>query len=217
MQQKERQWLFELLGRIASGFVSIVGQHCEIVVYDFADLEHAVVSVAGNLTGRKPGAPVPDLDFIRTSLTNDSPDEFNYTTREDQQFLSSTIWVRDPEGEIIGALGINMDYEHILQMKSIVDSLTAVFQEKSDLLISNTFARDLDELLRNTVQQFLQQEAVHSIDDLTLQEKQNLIEVVEQRGLFKVRGAAQKLADMLNVSRASIYNYRAVAAESQET
>ena len=110
-----------------------------------------------------------------------------------------------------------MDYEHILQMKSIVDSLTAVFQEKSDLLISNTFARDLDELLRNTVQQFLQQEAVHSIDDLTLQEKQNLIEVVEQRGLFKVRGAAQKLADMLNVSRASIYNYRAVAAESQET
>lgn len=217
MQQKERQWLFELLGRIASGFVSIVGQHCEIVVYDFADLEHAVVSVAGNLTDRQPGAPVPDLDFIRTSLTNDSPDEFNYTTREDQQFLSSTIWVRDPEGEIIGALGINMDYEHILQMKSIVDSLTAVFQEKSDLLISNTFARDLDELLRNTVQQFLQQEAVHSIDDLTLQEKQNLIEIVEQRGLFKVRGAAQKLADMLNVSRASIYNYRAVAAESQET
>jgi predicted transcriptional regulator YheO len=31
-----------------------------------------------------------------------------------------------------------------------------------------------------------------------------------------VRGAAQRLADILNVSRASIYNYRAVANENQE-
>ncbi len=216
MQPQEREWLFELLGRIAQGVVTMTGPYCEIVVYDFADLEHAVVSVAGDLTGRKPGAPVPDLEFIRTSLADNSSDEINYTQMNDHQFLSSTIWVRDHQGKIIGALGINMDFEHILQMKAVVDSLTAVFQQKSDLLISNTFARNLDELLQNTVQQFLQQESIHSIDDLTLQDKQNLIEVVEERGLFNVRGAAQRLADILNVSRASIYNYRAVANENQE-
>ncbi len=33
--------------------------------------------------------------------------------------------------------------------------------------------------------------------------------VIEKHGLFQLRGAAQRLADMLNVSRASIYNYRA--------
>ncbi|MBN1264210.1 MAG: PAS domain-containing protein [Anaerolineales bacterium] len=217
MDQLKRDWLFELLGRIAEGIIAVVGPYCEVVVYDFADLEHAIVSVAGDLTDRQPGAPVPDLEFIRTSLKNDSPDEINYTQKGDHQFLSYTVWVRDPAGEIIGAVGINMDYDHILQMKAIVDSLTSVFQQKSDLLISNTFARSLDELLQNTVREFLQQESIHSIDELTLQDKQHLIEIVEDRGLFKIRGAAQRLADLLNVSRASIYNYRAGAGVNQES
>jgi len=39
--------------------------------------------------------------------------------------------------------------------------------------------------------------------------KLRLMAVIEKHGLFQLRGAAQRLADMLNVSRASIYNYRA--------
>jgi len=217
MDRFKREWLFELLGRIADGIVAVVGPYCEIVVYDFADLEHAIVHVAGDLTDRQPGAPVPDLEFIQTSLSNVSPDEINYTQKGEHQFLSYTVWVRDPEGKTIGALGINMDYDHVLQVKTVVDSLAAVFQQKSDLLISNTFARSLDELLQNTVQQFLQQESIQSIDDLTLQDKLHLIEIVEERGLFKIRGAAQRLADLLKVSRASIYNYRAGASVNQDS
>lgn len=217
MLSTEREWLFKLLGRIAEGIVAVAGQHCEVVVHDFTDLEHAAVAISGNLSGRKLGAPIPDLDFIAKGLNDNSPDQLNYTTRKnDQQYQSSTIWVRDPQGKIIGAICINMDYKHVLQMKTIIDSLAAVVQQDSELVVSNTFARDLDELLHNTVVKFLQNEAISSIEDLTLSDKERLIEIVEQRGLFSVRGAAQRLADILNVSRASIYNYRGSAKTKQD-
>jgi predicted transcriptional regulator YheO len=41
-----------------------------------------------------------------------------------------------------------------------------------------------------------------------VEDKRRLIEAVEERGLFKLRGAVSRLAEILNVSRASIYNYR---------
>ena len=49
--------LTDILQRMAEAVVAVVGPHCEMVIYDFDDLEHAVVAVAGNVTGRRPGDP----------------------------------------------------------------------------------------------------------------------------------------------------------------
>ena len=58
----------DLLERLAEGIVAVVGTHCEVVVHDLSDPEHSVVVVAGDVTHRKPGAPVPDLSFISGEL-----------------------------------------------------------------------------------------------------------------------------------------------------
>ena len=73
--------LLDILKRLAEGIVAIVGPTCEVVVHDFADLEHSVVVVAGNVTGRSTGAPVPDLFFTSEELNRETPDQINYRTR----------------------------------------------------------------------------------------------------------------------------------------
>ena len=78
MTSLDRIGLFSVLGRIAEGVVAVIGSHCEIVIHDFSDLEHSAVAVFGGVSGREPGAPVPDLDFI----SNDQILNLNHILRQ---------------------------------------------------------------------------------------------------------------------------------------
>lgn len=203
-------WMIDILRRMAEGMVALVGPHCEIVVYDFEDLEHAVVAVAGNVTGRRPGAPVPDLLFTAEALDRATPDRLNYRTRlGPRELQSSLIWIHDESGEPIGAVGINIDHTDLLQARDLLDKLAVSTRAVADLSVGDTFARDLDELIDRAIAEFLRQEKLTSLEDLTYDDKLRLMQEVEQRGLFKIRGAVNRVADHLNVSRATIYNYRA--------
>ncbi|MCJ7532696.1 MAG: PAS domain-containing protein [Anaerolineales bacterium] len=217
MSHLKNAGLFDLLERLANGIVAVVGPHCEIVVHDFSDLEHSAVIVAGNVSGRGIGAPVPDLYFISNGLDSNTSDQLNYRIKiGDRELQSSTIWVRDKEGVPIGAVCINIDYFELNQAYSILARLTANAREPQ-FTIQDTLAKDMDDLIALSVSAFLRQEGILSIEKMTQDDKRRLVEVVEERGLFKLRGAANRLAEILNVSRASIYNYRGSLSESELT
>lgn len=202
--------MLETLKRVAEGVVAVVGPHCEVVVHDFGDLEHSVVAIAGSVTGRKPGAPVPDLSFTAGELDCHTPDQLNYHSKIGPRSLqSSTIFIRDAENRPVGAVCINVDYSDQLQVRDLLEKLTTPVRESSEMVVSDTFARDIDELIELAVASFLHQEAIAGVAAMSHDEKLRLIQRVEERGLFQIRGAVNRLADILSVSRASIYNYRA--------
>jgi len=206
---KLNPWLLDMLKRLAEGIVAVVGPQCEVVIHDFADLEHSVVAMAGNVTGRQPGAPVPDLSFTAGELDGDIADQINYHSRLGPRNLqSSTIWIRDSEGAPIGAVCINVDYSELLQVRDLIDKLTGPPQDSSEFIVSDTFAKDVDELIELSVANFLHEMGLTGVEAMRQEDKVRLIQVLEARGLFQIRGAVNRVADLLNVSRASIYNYR---------
>jgi predicted transcriptional regulator YheO len=210
MNNLERLGLLDILKRLAEGIVAVVGPHCEVVVHDFSNLEHSAVVVAGNLSGREPGAPVPDLDFISTEMDSDTPDQLNYRIKIDSSELqSSTIWIRDSDGKPVGAVCVNVDFSGLLQARTLLEHVTAPAREVPSLVVRDTLAKNLDELIEHSVSAFLRQNEIPSIEMMSQEDKMRLMAVIENHGLFQLRGAAQRLADVLNVSRASIYNYRA--------
>lgn len=210
MTHLERLGLLDILKRLAEGIVAVVGPHCEVVVHDFSDLEHSAVVVEGNVSGRKPGAPVPDLSFVSTELDRDTPDQLNYRIKIDSRELqSSTIWIRDTDGTPIGAVCVNVDYSGLLQVRTLLEHLIAPAREVPSFVVRDTLAKNLDELIEHSVSAFLRQNEIPRIEMMSQEDKLRLMAVIEKHGLFQLRGAAQRLADMLNVSRASIYNYRA--------
>jgi predicted transcriptional regulator YheO len=201
--------LVDILRRTADAIVTLVGPHCEVVIYDFEDLEHAVVAVAGNVTGRRPGAPVPDLIFFAEALNRDTTDKLNYRTwLGERQLQSALVWIKGQDGSSIGAIGINIDATDLLQARDLLDRLAASTLTVAEVGISDTFAKDMDDLIHLSVAEFLRQESISTIEALNQDEKLRLIQTLEERGLFKIRGAVNQVADMLNVSRATIYNYR---------
>lgn len=207
--QLEHLGLLDLLERLAEGIVAVIGGHCEVVVHDFSDPEHSAVVVAGDVTHRKPGAPVPDLSFISGEIDRDTPDQLNYQININEHTLqSSTIWIRDARGEPVGAVCINVDYSDLDEARNLLDRLSTSTRNVSGLVISNTFAKDLDNLIELSARDYLRQKNLPAIESLSLEEKMDMVKQFEKKGLFQIRGSVQLVAELLKVSRATVYNYR---------
>ena len=209
MSPLDQPWFLDTLKRLAEGIVAVIGPHCEVVVHDFCDPEHSVVLIAGNVTGRRVGAPVPDLSFISGKLDRDTPDQLNYRARIGSHHLqSSTIWIRDVDGTPVGAVCINVDYSGLIHARDLLDKLATSTRHVSDLVVTDTFAKDVGDLIELSISEFLRQEGIEGVEAMGYKDKLRLIQVLEERGLFDIRGAVNRVADLLDVSRATIYNYR---------
>ncbi len=209
MSHIKRLGLYDLLQRLAEGIVAVVGPHCEVVVHDFSDLEHSAIIIAGDVSGRDIGAPIPDLEFVSQDLDSETEDQLNYRIKEgDRELQSSTIWIRDDDGTPVGAICINLDYEDLLDAFFTLDKLTEVARDTPSLIIQDTWAKDLNELVELSVSAFLRKEGLKDIESLSREDRIKLVQFVEERGLFKLRRFPSRLAELLDVSRASIYNYR---------
>ncbi len=57
----ENTALFDNLKGIADAIVSLLGRNCEVCIHDLTSLQKSLVYIAGDVTGRKPGAPATDL------------------------------------------------------------------------------------------------------------------------------------------------------------
>ncbi|MBA3413763.1 MAG: PAS domain-containing protein, partial [Chloroflexia bacterium] len=67
--------VYELLGRLADALVATIGRQVEVVIHDLHNLDASVVAIAGDLTGRAVGAPIPDPDFLPDALATVASDQ----------------------------------------------------------------------------------------------------------------------------------------------
>jgi predicted transcriptional regulator YheO len=201
--------LFDLLEQIADGIVAIVGPHCEVVIHDFSDLEHSLVHISGNLTGRREGAPISDLDYVPTDQDDIVENIYNFKGRiAGRELQFSTIWIRDSNGIPIGSFGINIDYSGLNQVQELLNVFSTSSQMAVLQDISDELPKDLDELITVSIQRVRSQEDPHGVSAMSNEEKKRIVKGLDEQGVFKLRGAVNKIAEMLDISRASVYNYR---------
>lgn len=201
--------VFALLARIAKAVVATVGSNCEVVIHDLRNPEHSVVAISGNLTNRSIGAPVPDPEMLPENVVRFSDDDLCYKTRtpNGKQLLSSTVWVRDTTGRIVGALCINMDFSDIQQARNLLDRMLVGSEGSSPQKELETFATSPEEFVSIALQESIK-ELNKPIQQLERQDKVLLIQKLEKAGVFSFRQAVDIISAEIGVSRSSIYNYR---------
>ncbi|MEL7657186.1 MAG: PAS domain-containing protein [Bacillota bacterium] len=200
--------ILENLKGIAQMIRDTFGSRCEAVVHDLRDLEQSLVYIAGDITGRTIGAPITDLVVKILQKEGDAAkDLIGYkTVAKDGRILkSSTTFIRDDKGKIFATLCVNYDVTDFL-------NFTVVLQDfiKSDLIHSEekeeTFATTIQETIESLVNQAIlklgKQPAMMSID-----EKVRFVGILEERGAFMIKGAVDYIANVLGVSKFTVYNY----------
>lgn len=182
-----------------------VGPYCEIVLHDFAHPEHSLVYVAGNVTNRQIGAPI--TDFVLAKLRNHvdgCENSMNYTTTtpEGKTLRCSTTFVRDADFKVIGCMCINIDISPVIAWKHFTEATLSV----NTVPIEETFANDVAETLNNIIKQIVSQYPIPAVN-LPKEEKLKVVQHLDDKGVFLVKGAIDQVATVLGVSRYSIYNY----------
>ena len=185
------QFLFQLAKGISRQF----GPNCEVVVHDLDsnDPNSSIVAIEnGHVTGRKVGDGPSHvvLEALRSGREN-LTDHLSYLTRtKDGKILkSSTIYVRDDDGEAIGIFAINYDITLMLAMEENLKQFTATDQDQREPeRISRNVGDLLDELIEQSVKIVGKPVAL-----MTKEDKVKAIQFLNETGAFLITKSGDTL------------------------
>ncbi|BCV21750.1 helix-turn-helix transcriptional regulator [Moorella sp. Hama-1] len=196
---------------VAQGIAATFGKNCEVVLHDLSDPSSSLVFKAGTVTNREIGAPVTNLVLEALQrYGNATEDLIGYLnrTKDGKVLKSSTIFIRDDSGKIIGCLCINFDLTEFQLAKNILEDFCQLkdLTEAGFERTQEQFARDINEVVDAVVDSVIQ-ELGKPVPVMTREEKIRAVEMLDDRGIFLVKGAVDVVAQALAVSKYTVYNY----------
>lgn len=194
------------------GLAETFGSNCEVVLHDFTDLQKSIIAIEnGHVTGRSVGSPMMEASL--KLYVNDKVDEdnINYTGKsaDGRVLKSSTMFIKDEKGKVLGCLCINYDITELVAVQRVMNDLMKVsgtnvgerLIETNDEVI-NIVSSVLKDIVNDTIQN-----SGKPIIYLSKEEKVGIVEILDQKGAFLIKGAIDYVAEVLCVSRYTIYNY----------
>ncbi|WP_405586162.1 transcriptional regulator [Streptomyces sp. NBC_01092] len=197
---REAEKIAVALGRMFPGL-------CEVVLHDLRDPQHAIRAIENNLSGRQVGDSATELGLARIADPQYPGVIQNYPNRfpDGRPAKSTSIGIKNAAGEYIAALCLNLDVSVLSPVTLALSNLVATDTEPRDQPLETLRNRNAREL-RRTVEALSAQRG-GTPRSLSREGKKALVRQLHQDGYFDSRDAAQAIADLLGVSRATVYNY----------
>lgn len=210
----ERRLVFEVLKASIAALSSVVARNTEILLHDLDCPERSVVSIVnGHISGRTVGSPIlggPEQDRGFSAVMQATASEegsapvviADYpTTVNGRTLRSATAVFRDSNGHPFASLCINSDLTGLNAAQAFLDQLQPLQQASSD---QPSEPADMELLMGQIIQASLLRAGSGKMNK---QAKVDAVRVMQERGLFIVKGGVEKAAAALGVSRFTVYNY----------
>jgi len=199
-----------LLVQIAKALSVQFGPDCEVAVHDLTqDDKHTLIAIENaHVTKRKIGDDASEI--VRSALENkeSADDSLSYLTRtsDGRMLKSSSIYIRDPQGELVALLGINYDITQICNMRAVLGQFVAVQQEKKDDEIS-VITPGVNDLLDQLLEESWRHVGKKPVALMSREDKIKAVRYLESRGAFLVKKAGDKVTKYYDISKYTLYNY----------
>ncbi|MFF7355688.1 MULTISPECIES: helix-turn-helix transcriptional regulator [Streptomyces] len=197
---RETEKIAVALGRMFPGL-------CEVVLHDLRQPRHAIRTIENNLSGRRVGDSATELGLARIedpdypSVIQNYPNQFP----DGRPAKSTSIGIKNAAGQYIAALCLNLDVSVLSSVTLALSNLMATETEHGEQSLETLRDRNTREL-RRAVQAHAAERAA-TPRSLSREDKRTLVRQLQRDGYFDSRDAAQTIADLLGVSRATVYNY----------
>ena len=203
---------FEFAKRAAKALAAQFGKNCEVVIHDLRgeDTSHSIIAIEnGHVTGRSVGDG-PSHIVLESLKENsgyhgDIRDRISYLTRtsDGKVLKSSTIFIRDDDGNVIGLMGINYDISMLLAVDQSIREFTEQEQsEPEPAAISRNVNDLLDELLDQSVKLVGKPPAM-----MNKEEKVRAIRYLNDNGAFLITRSGAKVCKFFGISTYTLYSY----------
>ena len=203
----------QVLKQIAKALAAQFGNDCEVVIHDLArnSIDNSVVYIEnGHISGREIGSGPSRvvLDTIQQHPT-DPPDHLAYLTRTESGHIlkSSTIFVKDDEGEIRYIFGINYDITNLLALETSIHHLTSNARDEEEATKNaSPITHDVNTLLDELIEQSVALVG-HPVPLMSKEDKVKAIQFLNDAGAFLITKSGDKVAKYFGISKYTLYSY----------
>lgn len=202
-----------VLEPVMRAIAASVGDHCEVVLHDLSagDLERSIRAIVnGHVSGRDVGGPSTNLGAGVLHNSDADHNAFGYRARtvDGRELLSSSVYYRNPEGRVIAAFCINVDLTPLQRAAAAVASLMPSPREADDSegapheLVAPDVSSVLDDMISEAISMVGKPSA-----EMDKSDRIEVLRLLESRGAFHIKRAADKVSTRLGVSRVTVYGY----------
>jgi predicted transcriptional regulator YheO len=196
---------------VCDAIAALFSPHVEAVLHDLET--GLIVHIANAFSKRRPGDNSLNEAGLVSTLDEDVIGPYAKSNWDGRRLKAITSVLRDPGGVPVGLLCINHDIEAFAgifdQLKSMMD-ITAPMPKTSALM-----ANDWREAVNSVIGEFLTTHRT-SLAGLTSTDMDGLLALLETRGVFAIRKAVPYVAEILKLSRATIYNRLGAIRQQQD-
>jgi predicted transcriptional regulator YheO len=185
---------------IAEAISLLLFPHAEVIVHDLHT--GRIRAIFNNLSKRAIGdeSSLDELDKLPD--TQDVFPPYFKINWDGRKMKSVTAVLRNQHGKAIGLLCINLDISKWEEMHHFILDLIKPAMEMPNFLFKN----DWREKINMYVSSYLKQHALR-LESLDKSDKKKLLIALHKEGAFNTKNAASYVADVLQISRATVYNY----------
>ncbi|HBZ79544.1 helix-turn-helix transcriptional regulator [Brevibacillus sp. FSL K6-0770] len=192
---------------IADAMAQTFGKNCEVVLHDLSSPQSSVIYTANNhVTGRAVGQSFNHLItqvLLSQKLQNDVVANYRTETEDGRTIKSTTALIRNADGEAIGAFCINIDIHPLVSTREFIEDFIRMDEEPLEReeveVVQNVW-----EIVEQMINQMISEKDVEKIDK---NEKMQIVQFMDKKGVFLIKGALEKVAAELKISKVTMYSY----------
>lgn len=174
--------------------------HAEVVLHDLRT--GCIRAIFNNLSKRAVGDESLLDELNELSSSQDVFLPYFKTNWDGRKMKSVTAVLKNQVGKSVGLLCINLDISKWEEMHHFILEMIKPAAEMPDFLFKN----DWKEKINRYVSTYLKQHGLR-LESLDRGEKRQLLFTLQKEGAFDTKNAASYIADVLQISRATVYNY----------
>jgi predicted transcriptional regulator YheO len=192
-----------------------LGSRTEIVLHDLTnEYDHTIVDIRnGHITNRKIGDCGSNLGLRVLSGTVKDGDQYNYVTHTKNAAIlrSSTVFIKNDEGKVIGSLCINQDITQSVEFEQLLHEqnqycLNTGNEEKHGGDSKEIFVNNVGELMDYLLQEALAHVG-RPVNLMDKEDKLKFLRFLDEKGAFIITKAGEKTCDFLGISKYTLYSY----------
>lgn len=210
--ESEMKLLQQILTLISKQF----GSKCEVILHDLTkDYNSTIVDIRnGHITNRSIGGCGSNLGLEVLRGTIEDGDRLNYvtTTPGGKILRSSSIYLKDDDGQVIGSICVNFDITETLHFENYLREFNQFDSNHNE---TEYFATNVNNLLTHLIhegQKLLGKPA----EEMNKNEKIEFIKYLDQKGAFLITKSGEQICELLNISKFTFYNYLDISRNNND-
>ena len=205
-----RDEVFRMLDDIAKGIAITFGSNCETLIQDYALPTHPVLTIYnGHVSGRVAGSSAEITSgasrYIQGVQITDHLINC-FALRNNRKIKTTSFNFRGPDYYF--CLGINFDFTALSEAQAVLENMNLVGEELAAVVDKSYLSRIFDAAV---------QQVGVPINQMKKKDRLEVIRLLAGQNAFAFQKSVSYTADMLGVSRFSIYGYiKELSAETEQ-